>query len=236
MIRRIGLAILVLFLLVLGGVVAPGEVQACSVAGLEPGDRLPTFVEQATVVVVGEVVAREPAERGHGEDVAFSAVGVLAGDPPAEITLRGIGDLGADCRGGPPLPDGERFLLFLTNLNIYGAVSPTRPDELRIVHVGLGVYRLADGEALHYSGYYEQPREDSQGPSDVFIRAVGERLGSDPAEVERAIAFANGAEAPPRVAVEESNPVTVWGSVGVGVIAVGVLVGWYVRGRSRRRG
>jgi len=216
MARRFGFSLLVVLVCVLGGAAVPAEIEACTIAGLAPGDRLPTFVEQATVVVVGEVVAREPAERGHGEDVGFQTAAVLAGDPPDEITLRGIGALGADCRGGPPLPDGERFLLFLTNLNLYGAVSPTRPDELRIVWVGHGVYRFTDDETLHYLGYYDPPTEAPQGSTDEFLRQVGAQLDSDPAEVERAVVFANGGELPPGVAERESNPVAVWGSAGWG--------------------
>ncbi len=145
-----------------------------------------------------------------------------------------FGYLGADCSGGPRLEEGNRYLLFLSRQRTVPSPNHLPAGEWRVGAVGMATYLLEGGEAMFYPLGRPVPADGSMN-AETLLMELGDTLGSDSAEVERAIAFANGAEAPPRVAADESNPVTVWGSVGVGVIAVGILAGWYVRGRSRRR-
>jgi hypothetical protein len=39
----------------------------------------------------------------------------------------------------------------------------------------------------------------------------------------------------PTIQTDGPNPFAMWGAVAVALIATGIVVAWYVRGRSRRR-
>ncbi len=125
---------------------------------------------------------------------------------------------------------GERFLLFVTDEPSLGVGD----QGWQLAALGQGIYLIEDGEAFYYGDLNDPRQREPVGSADTLIREVGEALHSDPTEVERVVTFANGGELPPQAAEQESNRVAVWGSVGVGLTAVAILVGWYLRGRSRR--
>ncbi len=240
MTRRLALiSSLVVVVVAIGSAVVPSQVHACSLAMPEPDERVALFSASAEAVVVGEVIAEEPEQSPSGEGAfnsTFQIVATLSGEPPADMVLANLGYFGADCSGGPRLREGERFLLYLSTQKAAPmGVNHLPTGEWRVDAVGMAAYLIDEGEALFYP-MGNPPDEEPAVAAEVLIREVGDALESDPTEVERAVTFANGGALPPQAAEQESNRVAVWGSVGVGLTAVAILVGWYLRGRSRRRG
>jgi|GEM_PF-2919453 len=236
--RRAGIAILVLALCVLGGAVTPTAVNACGLDFPDPDERVAMFAEGAESVVVGEVVAEEADQSPSGGEAfksTFRVVATLAGEPPTDLVLANLGYLGADCSGGPRLREGDRFLLFLTTQRAAPMGEGHLPTgEWRVDAVGMATFLLDEGEAW-FTQRGEPDEDESAVSAEALLREVGAALDSDATEVERAITFANGGELPPQVAERPTNPFAMWGAVAIALIATGIIVSWYLRGRSRRR-
>jgi hypothetical protein len=135
-------------------------------------------VGRAPLIVVGDVNRERPDGAG-----TFTSIvrirGVLKGRPPGpDVALTGLGHPDGDCAGGPRLPRGGRYVLFLTG-------DPTQPNAVwGIVDVDGGVYQLAlDG--VH--GPPQQPNGKPEllveAPADL-VRDVGRLAGTDSGRVE----------------------------------------------------
>lgn len=234
--------IVLAFALVLSGLAAtrPSEVSACSLAPPEPETRVRDFTASATAVVVGEVVAEDDdiTPRGYeGHKSTVQVVAKLAGDVPDELVLEDLGQLGADCSGGPRLMEGDGFILFLSTEKAAPGRNHLPEGEWRVALVGQAVYQIEEGEASWYQGFDVPPGTEPIGPAEDLLRQVGDALGSDEEQVERAIAYANGDLAPLRAvppAQTGPNPVATWGAVAIALIASAIAVGWVLRSRRAR--
>lgn len=158
--------------------IAAGPVQRVAAACDYPILPLGQEVGRAPLIVVGDVTRERPD--GDGSFTSTVRIrGVLKGRPPGpDVALSGLGHPAGDCSGGPRLPRGGRYVLFLTG-------DPTQPNAVwGIVDVDGGVYQLAlDG--VH--GPPQQPNGKAdllvEAPAD-FVRDVGRLAGTDAGRVE----------------------------------------------------
>lgn len=135
-------------------------------------------VGRAPLIVVGDVTRERPD--GAGSFTSTVRIrGVLKGRAPGpDVALYGLGHPGGDCSGGPRLPRGGRYVLFLSG-------DPTQPNAVwGIVDIDGGVYQLA------LDGVHGPPQQPN-GKSDLLVEAsadlvrdVGRLAGTDSARTE----------------------------------------------------
>lgn len=185
--RRLAVALALVAAVLAPMVSRPELALACSLAPIDPGDRVERFSEGSEAIVVGEV-AEEREEPLPGSTPQYESrvrvVAVLAGDPPAEVRLAGLGQLGADCSGGPRLVEGERVLLFLTQRDALGRAT----DRWRVTGFQ-GKYGFDQGAAYMLTTFVDRV---PAGTAAGLLAEVAAVNASDPAEVDRALAFAEG--------------------------------------------
>ncbi|MCK9494630.1 MAG: hypothetical protein M0R75_03905 [Dehalococcoidia bacterium] len=235
MIRRPTLVALTLVLVAAVALAAaPSEVSACSPSPIEPDERIAAFSEVSTAVVVAEVRQEEVLEAGLPFARAHVAVAAaFSGEPGEALTIEQLGQP-LECMSGPRMEEGEQFLFFLTDEPSIGARN--LDPGWRLAALGQGIYVLDGGEAFYYGQLNDPRQREPVGSAEDLIREVAAHLDSDPVEVDRALAFVNGDRSFLTIepSDQESNPVTVWGSIAVGVLAVAILGGWWLRGRRSR--
>jgi len=221
--------------------IEPRSVSACSLRYIEPADRLARFSEWSEAIVVGEVVDEvrvpHPGTWPRYES-RIEVVATLAGEVPEEIVLRDLGQLGADCSGGPRLVEGERVLLFLVDRDALGMAV----DEWRVADSGQAKYRLDAGQALYHSSYTGEDQPEQVGAAAELIEEIASMNNSDPGQVTRALEFAQERQpelslAEPPMAGDEETTAIPMVALGVGLavaIVTIVLTGVVLRRRAGR--
>jgi hypothetical protein len=152
-------------------------------------------VGRAPLIVVADV-ARERPDGSGGFFSTLRIRGVLKGRPPGpDVTLYNLGHPSGACDGGPRLPRGGRYMLFLNG-------DPTDPNSVwGLVDVDGGVYQIAaDGVRTPPEHPGGQPGRLPVAQAE-FIRDVGTLAGTDAARVEGVISSLGLAET-----VEQAAP------------------------------
>lgn len=176
---------------------APGAAERALACSIGPGS-LESSAEYADLIIVGEVVAEEP---GGPYDTYSSTIRVAAtfrGETDEMLRLENLGYLGADCSGGPRLPEGERVLLFLIHYR-----SPSEPavtpetGPLQPAGWENGKYALQDG---NFVSRYAQP---ASYPYWDAVQRVAAITNAPQDEIDAALAFAGGTT---RATDEPSTP------------------------------
>lgn len=147
---------------------------ACGAPPLQLGQE----VGRSPLIIVGDVIRERPGDAA-GLDSTIRVRGILKGRAPGpDVALLGLGHPQGGCTGGPRLPRGGRYVLFLNG-------DPTDPNAVwGLVGGDDGVYQLAT-DGVH--GPPQQPNGKPEllveAPADL-VRDVGRLAGADSALVE----------------------------------------------------
>lgn len=206
--------------LVMAAVSPARQVLACSLA---PAN-LEQSARHAEYVVVGEVTAERENNTGsplptlpeyaRSYKSTVQVAAALKGDPPRLLTIDDLGQLGADCSGGPRLKEGERLLLFVSH---YRSPVTGETDALYVPGYEGGKYALSDGYAR---STYAAP---GSFPVEEALRAVAAVAGSSSAQLDAALAFARGEDIQAETTTEDkaSKPsATVIGLAAAGAVSI----------------
>jgi hypothetical protein len=157
--------------------------------------------QAAPVAIVGDVF-REQSDDAGGYTSTLRVLGVVKGRSPGPaVRLQGLGHLGDNCMGGPRLPLGGRYLLFL-------APEPAGGDtRWSLVDQDGGVYQMTSQGALFPPAVPAGTPELQPIPAAELVRDVGSAARLNQAHVDDLVSSLNLAEtidAPPRAPVHHS--------------------------------
>ena len=235
--------VLAVLLAALPGTIGPAQVRASTTCSIgTPVDfeaSLKRSVAVSQVLFVGTVTRERTIGNGWSESVVRPDA-VLRGDVPAQgVVIPFLGQLGADCSGGPHLREGERVLL-----PIYWG-RPSYGDGTNAWQL-TGIFSkvlIEDGEAILESELGRHPLGDIE----TVIRTYGSAVGAGETQIQAAIAAANasippGAQdapaAPPQATAANNSGGTDWTWPIIAVLAVtaalAALIVSGMRTRTRR--
>lgn len=181
------LAVIVLVVLTLAPAAdrsRPVAAAACSYPILPLGQ----IAQRAPVAVVADVIRERPDDTG-GYSATLRVRGTLKGRPPGPVLqLSGLGLLGNQCSGGPRLPRGNRYLLFLA------AEGQGANLVWSLFNLEGGVYQLSPtGARLPPEQSGGRPQTLAIAPAEM-VRDAGIVAGEDPGKIEALVAAAGLAE------------------------------------------
>ncbi|HZU77614.1 MAG TPA: hypothetical protein VFA70_12675 [Dehalococcoidia bacterium] len=151
---------------------------ACDYQILQLGD----VVQQAPLIVLADAI-REQRDLVGGYTTTVRVLGALKGRMNApELAVGNLGHLDIDCQGGPRLPRGGRYVLFLTRAGNDPSSAWSLVDQEG------GVYQLTSAGVRFPPAQTGGPTQLLPIPAAEFIRDVGDSLlRDDPARIESLI-------------------------------------------------
>ena len=204
--------------------VAPRNAYACSLAPPDKNDPLKYVLEDASLVIVGRVVDERATGGVSGEKAYESRVtpdAVLRGSAPnGDIVLPRLNTLGADCSGGPRLPEGERVLLFLYKTSMFD--PQTGRNQQDVWQIGLVGGKVVIESGAAYVEVFDQ--RIRLGETEPAIRDIASRVGASQAQADAAVAAATGA-APVSAEDEDGRLIdSTWLYIGAAVLIIVVAL------------
>ena len=163
---------------------APVAVAACDYPILPLGQ----IAQRAPVAVVADVI-RERADDTGGFTSTLRVRGTVKGRPPGPVlALGGLGLLDSQCSGGPRLPRGNRYLLFLA------ADGQGANLSWSLFNLEGGVYQLGlAGARIPPEQSGGRPQTLAIAPAEM-VRDAGIVAGEDAGKIEALIAAVGLAE------------------------------------------
>ena len=180
--RSLALALLAALIpcaLAVGGRAATARAGSCSAPPLS----LEAATRQAATAVVASVTS-ETGDDADGYTSTLRIEGALKGLPPGPaMKLAGLGYPGGDCTGGPRLPVGGLYVLFLARLND----APVAQANYALADGDQSVYQLTTrGTRFPADTAGGTPQLQPVAPAE-FARDVGTIAGTDDTRVQAVI-------------------------------------------------